>query len=92
VSLHTLFGEELAAHRPRTARFLVARWEGEDWVFPVDQVDGMHDVTVKDIEPLPVTLTNVAVVYTQGLFHCDGKTVAIIDESLLFGAVAEKIA
>jgi len=34
----------------------------------------------------------VAVVYTQGLFHSDGKTVAIIDESLLFGAVAEKIA
>jgi chemotaxis signal transduction protein len=52
----------------------------------------MHDVTVKDIEPLPVTLTNVAVVYTQGLFHSDGKTIAIIDESLLFGAVAEKIA
>lgn len=92
VSLHTLFGEELAAHRSRTARFLVARWEGEDWVFPVDQVDGMHDITVKGIEPLPVTLTNVAVVYTQGLFHSDGKTVAIIDESLLFGAVAEKIA
>ena len=92
VSLHTLFGEETAAHHSRTARFLVARWEGEDWVFPVDQVDGMHDVAVKDIEPLPVTLTNVAVVYTQGLFHYDGRTVAIIDESLLFGAVAEKIA
>jgi chemotaxis signal transduction protein len=92
VSLHTLFGEEMAAHRSRTARFLVARWAGEDWVFPVDQVDGMHDVAVKDIEPLPVTLTNVAVVYTQGLFHSRRKTVAIIDESLLFGAVAEKIA
>ena len=92
VSLHTLFGEEMAAHRSRTARFLVARWAGEDWVFPVDQVDGMHDVAVKDIEPLPVTLTNVAVVYTQGLFHHDEKTVAIIDENLLFGAVAEKIA
>ena len=55
-------------------------------MFPVDQVDGMHDVAVKDIEPLPVTLTNVAVVYTQGLFHSGRKTVAIIDESLLFGA------
>jgi chemotaxis-related protein WspD len=92
VSLHTLFGEEAAGQRYRTARFLVARWTGEDWVFPVDQVDGMHDVAVKDIEPLPVTLTNVAVVYTQGIFHCDGKTVAIIDENLLFGALAERIA
>ncbi len=92
VSLHTLFGEEAAAHRSRSARFLVARWEGEDWVFPVDQVDGMHDVNVKEIEPLPVTLTNVSVVYTQGLFHFADRTVAIIDEPLLFGALAQRIA
>jgi len=91
VSLHAMFGEEAAAHRCRTARFLVARWAGEDWVFPVDQVDGMYEVTVKDIEPLPITLTNLAVVYTQGLFRYDSKTVAIIDENLLFGALAERI-
>ena len=92
VSLHTLFGEETAAHRPRTARFLVARRAGEDWVFPVDQVDGMHDVIEREIEPLPVTLTNVDVTYTQSLFHYGEKTVAIIDENLLYGALVRRIA
>ena len=91
VSLHKLFGEETAAHPPRTARFLVARRAGEDWVFPVDQIDGMHDVAEKEIEPLPVTLTNVDVVYTQGLFHYGERTVAIVDESLLFGALLRRI-
>ena len=46
----------------------------------------------QQIEPLPVTLTNVAVVYTQGLFHSGEKTVAIIDEDLLFGALLRRIA
>ncbi len=55
--------------------------------FPVDQVDGMHDVAEQHIEPLPATLTNVGVVYTQGLFRSGDKTVAIIDENLLFGAL-----
>jgi chemotaxis-related protein WspD len=91
VSLHKLFGEEIAAHAPRTARFLVARRAGEDWVFPVDQVEGMHDVAEHEIEPLPVTLTNVDVVYTQGLFKSAGNMVAIIDENLLFGALLRRI-
>jgi chemotaxis-related protein WspD len=91
-SLHKLFGEETAAHPPRTARFLVARRAGEDWVFPVDQIEGMFDVAEQDIEPLPITLTNVDVVYTQGLFHSGEKTVAIIDEDLLFSALLRRIA
>jgi hypothetical protein len=34
----------------------------------------------------------VEVVYTQGLFHSGEKTVAIIDENLLFGALLRRIA
>jgi chemotaxis-related protein WspD len=90
-SLHALFGEEIIAPLPRTARFLVARRAGHDWVFPVDQVEGMHDVTDQEIEPLPATLTNVAVVYTQGLFRTGGKTVATIDENLLFDTLVRGI-
>jgi chemotaxis-related protein WspD len=70
---------------------LVARRAGHDWVFPVDQVEGMHDVTEQEIEPLPATLTNVAVVYTQGLFRSGGKTVATVDENLLFDTLVRGI-
>ena len=92
VSLHELFGEVASAHLPRTARFLVARRAGEDWVFPVDQIEGMHAVAEHEMQPLPVTLTNVEVAYTQGLFHYGEKTVAIIDEELLYGALLRRIA
>jgi chemotaxis-related protein WspD len=92
ISLHKLFGEEEPPNAPRTARLLVARHAGEDWAFPVDQVEGMHDVAETAIEPLPATLQNVEVVYTQGLFHSGEKTVAIIDENLLFGALVRRIA
>jgi chemotaxis-related protein WspD len=91
VSLHMLFGEEATVPAPRTACFLVAHRPDGDWVFPVDQVEGMHDVSGSDIEPLPVTLTNVDVVYTNGLFHAGKKTVAIIDEEMLFGALIRRI-
>jgi chemotaxis-related protein WspD len=87
-----LFGEESAATPPRTARFFVARGPSGDWVFPVDQVDGMHDVTQKQIEPLPATLLNVGAVYTRGLFRQSDKTVAIIDDSLLFPALERRLA
>src|SRR5579862_1888065 len=69
ISLHTLFGEKSNTPLPRTARFLVVRRAGQDWVFPVDQVDAIHDITKEQTEPLPATLTNVDVNYAHGLFR-----------------------
>jgi len=91
VSLHALFGEETADPLPRTARFLVARQETLDWVFPVDQVDGMHEVSVAAIETLPATLEQAEVAYSHGLFRSGDKTVAVIDEELLFGSLMRRI-
>jgi chemotaxis-related protein WspD len=92
VSLHALFGEEAAESPSRTARFLVARQGHLDWVFPVDQVDGMHDVAADAIEGLPATLERVQMAYTRGLFRSGDKTVAVIDEDLLFGSLTRRIA
>jgi len=92
VSLHTLFGEDAAVDAPRTARFFVARSTSGDWVFPVDQVDGMHDVTEEQIEPLPSTLMNVGAVFTRGLFRVRDRNIAVIDDSLLFPALERRLA
>jgi chemotaxis-related protein WspD len=92
ISLHALFGEETPEPMPPTARFLVARTEGLDWVFPVDQIEGMHDVGAAGIEKLPATLQQIEVAYSSGLFHAGGKTVAIIDEDLLFSSLTRRIA
>ena len=91
VSLHSLFGEQTAAHPPRTSRVFVASWNSGDWVFPVDEVEGMHDVGEEQVEPLPATLKSVSAVYTRGLFHDGRKTVAIIDDNLLFPALERRL-
>jgi chemotaxis-related protein WspD len=91
VSLHALFDEQAIVPRPRTARFFVARWPSGDWVFPVDEVMGMHEVTEDKVETLPMTLKNVGAVYTRGLFRQADKTVAIIDDSLLFPALERRL-
>lgn len=91
VSLHTLFDEQTTTAAHRNARFLVARWAGQDWVFPVDEVDGVKDLSEQDIEPLPATVTNLPVVYTQGMFHQGNKTVAVIAEDVLFGSLSRRI-
>ena len=92
ISLHSLFSEEASASMPRTARFLVARHGSHDWVFPVDQVDGMHDVADSAIEPLPATLEHVSVTYAQQLFHAGDRAVAIVDEELLFSSLLRSVA
>jgi chemotaxis-related protein WspD len=92
VSLHALFGEESQGLQQPTARFLVARQGQLDWVFPVDQVDGMHEVATEAIEGLPATLERVEVAYTRGLFRGGDKTIAVIDEDLLFASITRRIA
>ena len=93
VSLHLLFGEPASAVLARTARFFVARSGSGDWVFPVDQVEGMHQVSEGQIEPLPATLKSVGAVYTRGLFRQNaGRSVAIIDDNLLFPALERRLA
>jgi chemotaxis-related protein WspD len=92
VSLHLLFGEQIPVPLPRSARFFVARSSSGDWVFPVDQVEGIHEVGDQQIEPLPATLKSVGAVYTRGLFRQANRSIAIIDDSLLFPALERRLA
>lgn len=92
VSLHALFGEAHPEPPSPTGRFLVARTGGLDWVFPVDQVDGMHEVAARAVERLPATMEHVEVAYSHGLFHVGEQTVAVIDEELLFSSLTRRIA
>jgi chemotaxis-related protein WspD len=92
VSLHLLFGEDVPAKPPRSARFFVASTTSGEWVFPVDQIEGMHDVSEGQIEPLPATLLNVGAVYVRGLFRVAEHTVAIVDNNVLFPALERRLA
>ncbi len=92
VSLHALIGDApLNAAAPST-RYLVARHQGADWVLPVDEVSGIHDVPETSVEPLPATLAHTGSIYTTGIAQCGDRPVGLVDADLLFSTLERKIA
>jgi len=92
VSLHSLIGDGVLDPSAPTVRFLLVRDHNGDWVFPVDEVDGIHDVVDAAVEPLPATLAHVSAVYTRGIAQCGDRPVGLIDERLVFSALGRRIA
>jgi chemotaxis-related protein WspD len=91
-SLHALIGDATLDGSAPTVRFLVARHQGGDWVLPVDEVSGIHDVPEEAVESLPATLAHTGGVYTMGIAQCGDHPVGLVDEDMLFSALERKIA
>ncbi|MGE0450469.1 MAG: chemotaxis protein CheW [Vicinamibacterales bacterium] len=92
VSLHALVGDGVADPSAAAARFLVARHESADWLFPVDEVLGIYDVAESGIEPVPSTLAHAPGIYTIGIAQCGERSVGLMDEALVFAALQRGIA
>jgi chemotaxis-related protein WspD len=92
VSLHALIGDAPLDAAAPTARFLVACHQGADWVLPVDEVSGIHDIPETAVEPLPTTLANAGNVYTMGIAQCGDRPVGLVDEGLVFSTLERRIA
>ncbi len=87
-SLHALMDETVPRTANESTRFLVARHQGADWIFPVDEVSGIYDIPAEAVEPLPSTLTHAGSVYTLGIAQCGDRPVGLVDEELVFGSIA----
>ena len=92
VSLHTLLDETMPEQPEPTLRLLVTRHKGAEWVFPVDEVIGIHDIADAAIDPLPATLAHTGKVFTTGIAPCGDRSVGLIDETLVFSALERRIA
>ena len=84
VSLHALFDEQTSAASPAYGSLSGGALVGRGLGLSSRRVEGMHDVAEQEIEPLPVTITNLHVVYTQGLFHHGERPLPLSTEDLLF--------
>jgi chemotaxis-related protein WspD len=86
VSLASLLGinsKPQADQESRTVRFIVLNSSGNRFVFPADEVYGVHRLS-SELLPVPSTVANAAATYTRGLFHWQNKIVGCLDEQLLF--------
>jgi len=68
-----------AAPRPPCPRLLVAGWEPDRFVFPVDEVHGLHRLQPDDIKEPPATLAKSSPGYTQGVFLWNGGSAGLLD-------------
>ena len=68
-------------------RLLVAHRDRTRWVFPVDEVEGVHRIPETSLEDLPHTVAKSARFYCRAVFsHC-GKRVGLLAETRLFDAL-----
>ena len=73
-------------------RLLVASWESQRVVFPVDEVHGVHRFEPDQLREPPATLVKSGTSYTNGVLPWRDRLVICLDAGLLFPALSESIA
>ena len=64
-------------------RMIVVNKENNRWVFPVDEIYGIHRIHPKMFENVPVTVAKAKTALTKHLFAWEGASVALLDDELL---------
>lgn len=72
-------------------RMLVVGREGLRFVFPVEQILGVHRVAPEDLGEVPATLSGSARSLTRGIFLLNGSHVGLLDEERLFPAMTRSL-
>lgn len=67
-------------------RMLILHERSEQWVFPVEQVLGVHRLPSTDLRPVPSTFGKVAA-FSQATFTWRGHTVGYLDEARFLSAL-----
>jgi len=81
VSLAAALGIERAA--APDARLAVMSREGARFVFPADEIAGLHRFDDADLSPVPATLAHAQAAYTRGILTWQGRPVGVLDDELL---------
>ena len=86
VSLHGLLGIDAPGSPPRLV-VLRDRGRSETWAFEADEVAGVQRIPRGQWGPVPSTLVNPAVGFSQAILSWDGPSVGLLDEQRVFAAL-----
>lgn len=82
IALHRLL--EIGTKLDVFKKMVAIEKEGDLWVFPVDEIEGILTLNRSDIENVPTNILKSAVNYLKGIFKIENKVVGLLDEELLF--------
>ena len=88
VSLHGLLGIE-STGEPRRLIVLRDRKRAEFWAFGADEVAGIRRVPRDQWRPVPSTLANPAVGFSEAVFAWESRSVGLLDERRVFDGLRE---
>lgn len=73
--------------RPTYDRLLVAKWDGQRFVFPASEVRGLLRFQSPEVQEPPATLAKSKLSYTRGVLHWHNRAVGLLDADLLFSSL-----
>lgn len=96
ISFHELLGLEKNTDTSNFSpivykRMVVIEKEGNQWVFGVDEIYGVHKVTVESLQNVPTTVSKAIGTYTKSIIKWQEKSITCLDEDLLFYAISKKV-
>ncbi|MGK7943263.1 MAG: chemotaxis protein CheW [Microcystaceae cyanobacterium] len=73
------------------ARMIVAGYESNKWVFPVDEIQGIFRFRLREVQDAPIVVTKAEEGYTKGIVYWEDQKVNYLDADLLFYTLNIKI-
>ncbi|MCP4700200.1 MAG: purine-binding chemotaxis protein CheW [Gammaproteobacteria bacterium] len=83
VSLMKLLGLPAERREEDHEQMMVVNRDGEQWVFPVDEIHRVYRLHPNALQNAPVTVSKCTSAYTKGIFKWKDKSVAFLDADLL---------
>ncbi len=77
--------------RGARSRLLILNKGGNRFVFPVDEVGGIHHFKEREVAKAPATVTDAATTFTTGVLSWQGHRAGQLDAELLFHALGTKL-
>ncbi len=97
ISLQALLGIETAVVNSQNinplvyGRMVVIEKAGSRWVFPVDEIYGIHRIYGNELGNVPATVNKIADNYTKGMIKWQSQNVSYLDDELLFYTLDKKL-
>jgi chemotaxis-related protein WspD len=90
---HLLGLESSTGHEsPMLPRLVVARKDRFGMAFPVDEVMGLHRYHRDSVCATPATVAHAVPQFTRGMLTVDGRKIGLLDDELVFHALAKVLA
>jgi chemotaxis-related protein WspD len=72
-------------------RMIVAGREASRFVFPVEEVHGIHSFNLNELEGVPSTIATAKATYIKGILPWQSKSVGCLDDQMLFAMLNESL-